>query len=169
MAKNITGITGTALSAHLFCTRETLSDYVAKGLVLKLANGKYDPDDARERVLKHLRDRAAGRQGHAKGGLDLSNERAKLAAGQTDRVAFNLAKERGEYVPIQSVTDIVARVFAVIREKILTREGKLADALTMQKRAVVAAALHQDAIEVLNELAAPSSYDLRGGGAVGSG
>jgi hypothetical protein len=75
----ISGVTGTALAVHLNCTRETISDYVAKGVIVKLASGKYDQDDCRNRAFDHLRDKAAGRSGG-----DLTNERALLAKEQRD-------------------------------------------------------------------------------------
>jgi hypothetical protein len=72
------GVTGTALAAHLNCTRETISDYVAKGVVVKLASGNYDIDECRNRTFAYLREKAAGHS------CDLTNERALLAKEQRD-------------------------------------------------------------------------------------
>jgi hypothetical protein len=75
-------VNGVVLAAHLDCDREIILGYVTKGIIEKLASGKYDLDKCRNRVLAYLREKAAGRSG------DLTNERALLAKEQRDALVF---------------------------------------------------------------------------------
>lgn len=147
--------TGTALAAHLFCTRETLSDYVARGVVEKLPNGKYDLNACRERVMRHLRDRAAGRAGD--NGDNLASARADLAREQRDAVAIKNAIARGDFVPLGAMAKKIESRNSVVRERLLVIPGKMADALAMREREEIAAALTDEIEEVLNELAEPGT------------
>ena len=156
--KKQSGVTGTALAAHLDCTRETISDYLARGMIKKLKNGRYDQDVSRNSVLKHLRDKAAGRSGANPGGPDLSTERALLAKEQREGISLKNAISKGEYVLVRLVTIALERIFSIIREHILTREGRLADALTMRTREEAALIIHNDSIGTLNELRLPTTY-----------
>jgi phage terminase Nu1 subunit (DNA packaging protein) len=153
-------ITGTALAAHLFCTRETLSDYLAKGVIAKLANGKYDQDECRGRVLAYLRDRAAGRTGAA-ADASLSSERANLAREQREAVAFKNAISRGEYVVVADVRREYGGRIAVLREHILGIPGKIAHQCEMRERAGVEAVMADHLSEALDELAHPAFWDSR--------
>ena len=70
-------VSGTALAVHLGCTRETVNDYVAKKIIKRAANGKYDQDDCRLKVFAHLR----GKAGNA-GSDALTAERVRLTAAK---------------------------------------------------------------------------------------
>ena len=129
MAKNVTS---TALAAHLTCSRETIASYCADGTIERLPSGQYDQDQCRARLLQHLRNRAAGRAGHAGG--DLAAERAKLARAQTQAAEFKNGIANGTYVKVAAVAAIVTADYAVIRERLLTIPGAISDALEGRSR-----------------------------------
>jgi phage terminase Nu1 subunit (DNA packaging protein) len=143
------GVTGTALAAHLNCTRETISDYVAKGVIVKLASGKYDQDDCRNRAFDHLRDKSAGRSS------ELTNERALMAKEQREAFMLKNQISRGDFVSLDQIKTVLIVMFAVIRERLLTIPGKMADACEMRLRAEIEALLREEIIETLHELHDP--------------
>jgi terminase small subunit / prophage DNA-packing protein len=65
---------------------------------------------------KRLREMAAGR--YSAGELDLTEERAKLARAQSERIEMELAIKRGEIAPIDSLRDalipVVSQVAAML-------------------------------------------------------
>jgi phage terminase Nu1 subunit (DNA packaging protein) len=142
-------VNGVVLAAHLDCDREIILGYVTKGIIEKLASGKYDLDKCRNRVLAYLREKAAGRSG------DLTNERALLAKEQRDALVFKNALIRGDFVSLETIKKILIAMLAVIRERLLTIPGKMADACEMRLRAEIEAILRTEIIETLNELHDP--------------
>jgi phage terminase Nu1 subunit (DNA packaging protein) len=155
------GVTGTALAAHLDCTRETISDYLAKGLIAKLPNGRYDQDLSRNSVLKHLRDRAAGRTGNASD-ANLSTERALLAKEQRETVSLKNAISRGDYIELSVIKHLLIVMFAIIRERLLTLPGKMADTCEMRARGEIADLMRIEVTEILDELSDPTAGSVPG-------
>jgi phage terminase Nu1 subunit (DNA packaging protein) len=117
-------VNGTALAAHLGCTRETVNDYVKRGIIAKLSDGKYDQDKCRLKVFAHLRGLSAGRAGS--GDKSLSEARAELARQQTEAVALKNAAARGELVHLATVERGATIIFAAFRERCLSIPGKVA-------------------------------------------
>ena len=150
-------VTGTALAAHLFCTRETISDYVAKGVIKKLRNGKYDKDESRARVLKHLRDRSAGRTAGG-GDAGLAKARAELAREQRDAVRWKNAINRGDLVSAEAVIGRLQNDFMIQRTLLLSWSGKLPHQLAGLNTAEIEAVLEREVYEVLVTLASPETY-----------
>jgi phage terminase Nu1 subunit (DNA packaging protein) len=164
-------VTGTALAAHLFCTRETVSDYEARGIVRKLPDGGYDQDQCREQVLEHLRDKAAGRKGADRepGAPDPNVEKALLARSQKRKIDLDIAQREGRVVDIEIVGRELELENRIVTEKLLTIEV-IADALEpldVVKREACRAAIHDKVIEVLNELSAPAALIDRAAGSAG--
>ena len=151
-------VTGIALSAHLDCARETISDYVAKGIIVKRADGKYDQTQCRHRVLKHLRDRNAGRTGGK-----LSEHRSELAAEQTLAIKFKNAVLRGDYVSAGVIQRAGEKMLEVFRERILSIPGKVADTLAGRTREEVDLILREELYEALDELSNPAAFGGSGG------
>src|ERR1700676_2073183 len=111
-------VNGTALAAHLGCTRETVNDYVKRGIIAKLSDGKYDQDKCRLKVFAHLRGLSAGRTGS--GDKSLSEARAELTRQQTEAVALKNAAARGELVHLATVERGATIIFAAFRERCLS-------------------------------------------------
>ena len=156
-------VTGTALAAHLFCTRETISDYVENGVIAKLRDGKYDVDECRKRVLRHLRDKAAGRLGGAEG-ASLSREKALLAKEQRETASLKNAMTRGDLISIRLIIKGFTGDLTVLRERLLTIPGKVADDLEGRTRAEIEEKLIDEISEALTALSDPRTYaDGRGG------
>jgi phage terminase Nu1 subunit (DNA packaging protein) len=147
--KKVNQVNGTSLAVHLDCTRETVNDYVAKGIITKLRNGKYDQDDCRNKVFAHLRDKAAGRTG------DLVNERALLAKENRETATIKNQLSRGQLVRLDVVERVVEGQFAVMREVALTLPGKVSDQVsthTLENREQVFAILDHEVREMLETL-----------------
>jgi hypothetical protein len=162
-------VTGTALAAHLFCTRGTLGDYVAANVIPRPTKTGYDVDECRKLVLRHLRDKAGGRMGSTKDGLNLTAEKARRERSQTDKNEFSLKILRGHYVLIESVGQEVERLFGIVREGLLAIPGKIADAVAQGdagRRVIVHGLINSELAEVLNALSSPEDVV---GQAVGEG
>jgi phage terminase Nu1 subunit (DNA packaging protein) len=145
-------VNGVVLAAHLDCDREIILGYVTKGIIEKLASGKYDLDKCRNRVLAYLREKAAGRSG------DLTNERALLAKEQREAFTLKNAISRGDYVSIGAMRDRIETMLTVFRERILTTIGKMADPLSMRPREEIEPLLRAELYEALDELSNPASH-----------
>lgn len=88
-------------AAHVFLTSTALDHLLARGIVTRPARpGGWDLDAVREECIRHWRDVAAGRKTDGAGGkvLDLAEERAKLAAAQTEERELKNAELRRELV-----------------------------------------------------------------------
>src|SRR6478736_3111970 len=66
--------------------------------------------------------------------LDLSSERARLAREQAESAAMKNAQQRGELVAIEHVQATMEAAFTIVRERLLTIPGKLADNLVARER-----------------------------------
>jgi hypothetical protein len=150
----ITQVTATALAQHLgHCTRETVADYLATGVIRKLPNGKFDQDACRDRVFAHLRDRAAGRTG------DLSKERAAQAREMTEAIKLKNAVMRGDYVSLEGVAKQVDAMMLVLRARALAMPGTVGDRLATAlgiDRTIVVNILTEAVNEMLEQMANPA-------------
>ena len=57
--------------------------------------------------------------------LDLSNERAKLAAAQTEKTELVVAQMKAKLVPVEDIEEILTKLFTSIRAKILALPSRL--------------------------------------------
>src|ERR1700687_2192533 len=94
-------VTGTALAAHLCCSRVTINSYVAKGVIARLESGLFDQDECRNKVMTFLRDGAASRTGNS--GDNLAAARADLARAQREAIEWKNGKAKGDYVSAAAV------------------------------------------------------------------
>jgi len=144
-------ITTSILSAHLCCTRAAVGDYLAHGVIERKADGGFDLDECRKRVLKHLRERSAGRTGNS--GADLSAERAKLAVQQTKAAALRNELAAGRLCDVDIVQKHLERAILVLREQLLTIPGKHADECEGRTRAEIEEILRSAIYQILGDLA----------------
>jgi len=123
------------------------------------ANG-YDLAEVRLAYIKHLR-AIAGGQG---AGAGLAHERSALARSQRESIDIRNAQLRGDLVSVKAVAAIVERDYTIVRERLLSIPGKLADELTMRSRAEIEPIIRSEIAEALNELHDPDRTDYRGDG-----
>jgi phage terminase Nu1 subunit (DNA packaging protein) len=76
-----------------------------------------------------LREQAAGRLGSEVGGLDLVQERAALARSQREAQEMRNAVARGEYAPIDVLSDVLALASSSVADRFDQIEGALRKAL----------------------------------------
>ena len=84
------------IADHLGITQPAVAGLVRDGIIAAAARGSYDVDAARLAYCAHLREQAAGRAGQPGAALDLSTERARLAAAQAESIERKNAHERGD-------------------------------------------------------------------------
>jgi phage terminase Nu1 subunit (DNA packaging protein) len=99
--------TDAEIAAHLDLSDRSVRDLRQKGVFPTAKKGGLD--DCRVAYIRHLRERAAGRasDGADEEGLDLVEERARLAKEQADAQAMKNARERGELVLAAPYTNAV--------------------------------------------------------------
>jgi phage terminase Nu1 subunit (DNA packaging protein) len=94
------------LALKLGVTTRTITDLADRGIVVRIAKGKYDLWASITNYIANLRETAAGRGGE-NGVLDLTAERARLAKEQADGHQLKNEITRGQMV----LADDVARVW----------------------------------------------------------
>lgn len=149
-------------AAYLFMSANRFREMIDQGIVSKQASGQYELDVVRKEYILHLR---AGAAGHGKaGGAGLSEARAALAKEQRESISIKNAISRGDFVSLTVVKKHLIQTFAVIRERLLTIPGKIADACDMRTRDEIEIILRGEIIEALDELHDPAEYDAGGSG-----
>lgn len=79
--------------------------------------GKWDPAACVPAYCEHLREAAAGRR--AESGLDLVQERARLARLQADKVSMEIARLDGTLVEAEQVRQRVVGMIAAAKNRLL--------------------------------------------------
>ena len=113
---------------HLFMTQQAVSALIQKG-ILPSPSGRagLDLDTCREAYIRHAREIAAGRVSAVSGeGLDLVQERARLAAEQADGQAMKNAVLRGELIQAEDVERIFGALVTSARAAFLALPHKAA-------------------------------------------
>jgi phage terminase Nu1 subunit (DNA packaging protein) len=108
------------VAEHLDISDRSIRDLRAKGVLPQAARGQADLDACRVAYIRHLRERAAGRSSDAAEdeGLDLVQQRARLAKEQADRIASKNALDRGELVPVSAVTMAVVGLIELSKSRL---------------------------------------------------
>lgn len=145
-------VSGTALAVHLGCTRETVNDYVARKIIKRAANGKYDQDQCRLKVIAHLRSKAGGSGTEA-----LTEERVKLTRAKRKREEMLAEMEAGERVRLASVTRVLEHMLVALRNRLLNLSGEAAFAVAMRPQQECFEILDQLVRDKLEELADPEN------------
>ena len=138
-------------AAHLGITTKYFQDLIAAGTIERKPRGGYDLDECRKAYISRLRETAAGRLSQS--GLDLQEERARLAKEQADAKEMENAVERGDLVYIEDVAKQVENQLTKVRTKLLSVPTKVAPeahacATVREVQNVIEAAI----TEALNEL-----------------
>ena len=90
------------LADHLGLSVARISQLKSAGILPDAPRGKHDLDACRCAYLKHLREVAAGRGSRDGGGLDLVEERARLARAQAEKVERENAVAEGKFLRVRS-------------------------------------------------------------------
>lgn len=146
-------------AAHIDVDRRTFSDLLDEGVITRQERSNYDLDVVRVEYIRHIRSIASGHGGTGKGRLDLAGERAALAKEQRETAALKNQMTRGDLVSIASVAKVVGRDYGIIREKILTLPGKVADRCAGRTREEIEPDILDEVTEILNDLHNPATYD----------
>jgi hypothetical protein len=145
--------TSAAAAKHIFISTSRFRDLVAGGVITHQPNGKYDLAVVREEYIRNLQKVSAGRGGD--GGAGLAKQRTRLESARTESVELKNAVSRGEYVSLLAVKAVLEKHYVVLRERILTMEGKIADELAAHSgkdRAAIMRILHDETFDCLSDL-----------------
>ena len=137
-------------ASHVCLEERRFRQLVDNGVISKSARGAYDLDKVRREYIANLRQVAAGRA--PTGDLDPSQEKARKDKEYADHLAMRNAITRQEYASVDDITLALHGELRIVRDRILKFPMKLADRISMQPRAVVFAAIQEEAIEALTEL-----------------
>jgi terminase small subunit / prophage DNA-packing protein len=139
---------------HLFMSRQNASDLFARGILPDRGRGGADLDECRRAYIEHIRAQAAGRLGTGDGELDLTEERARKAKEEADRLEMQNAQMRGELLARTDVDAAVVGAFARVRARMIGVPSKVAPiVVTMDSPAEAEAAIRKAVYEALKELA----------------
>jgi phage terminase Nu1 subunit (DNA packaging protein) len=145
---------------HLFCSPQWFRELIARGVITRQPPNGYDLDQVRRETLAHPRSQAAARGA----GDTLAAERAGLARAQKQVAQLKAMQLRGAVVEVEEVAFAVENRYALVKEKLLSIPGKIADELTHRERHDVVEVLRRKVIEALDELSAPARIIEEAGG-----
>lgn len=117
-AGNSAGVRKSRLAELFSCSPRTIQDLEDKGLVIKLRRGYFDEDASITNYVKHLREKAAGRQGED-GKIDVVAEGALLKRVQREEVELRIAKLKGSLIELADVEPTWERIVMVVRQHVL--------------------------------------------------
>lgn len=106
------------IARHLGIAQPTVAGLVRSGVIAAAGRGSYDLDAARLAYCSHLREQAAGRAGQPGAALDLSTERARLAAAQAEAQERKNAHERGDVMSIQAAEIAVLTLIEALTSRL---------------------------------------------------
>lgn len=156
-----TGCTVAEAANHIGVVQRRFFEFLDKGVITRKGREGYSLAEVREEYHKHLREMAAGRgDGH----IDLPVERALLAREQNESIKLRNAIARAEYVSVVEVRRQLETCFGIIRERLLSIPGKIADSLANRTREEIEPVLVDEVTEALNELYEPSEVARRAAG-----
>lgn len=147
------------MADHLFFGRRHLQERIANGILP--VSGTFA--DYRKAELEYLRGRAAGRV--SEGGLDLVDERARLAKEQADRIAMENAEARGESARWEDFEAVAVPLFSSTVQRLRAVPTKAAPeahgAATIAQAEAVYRQHQDDALSDLSAVLAEGSRGLR--------
>lgn len=114
----------TECANYLSMNTRTFTDLVARGVIKKRNKQEYNLDEVREQYIKYIRSVASNRM--TTEGLDLANERARLAKEQADAKEMQNEVERGELVYIRDVASSLEKQLYRVRSKLLVIPNRVA-------------------------------------------
>lgn len=136
-------------------TAAAITTYAERGILVPAAiSGRYKTAESLHRYHDNLRKQAQGRR--SEGGIDVAEEKAKLARAQREEVEIRLQKSRGELIEVEEASRVAGEFFRGVRQAALalpTRIGQAIPTLTAFDRQTIAG-LVRDMLSELSEDAA---------------
>ena len=112
------------ISSKLGINVATFKDFVARGIIEERDRGQYTLEECAKQYLSHLREIAAGRM--TTDGLNLADERARLAKEQADAKEMENMVERGELLYMDDVIKDFEEQLMNCKTKLLATPTKIA-------------------------------------------
>ena len=160
-------LTQTEIAAHLDLSQSAVSQMIGDGTLPRPTNlGGTTLDDYRVLYIRHLRERAAGRasDGAEAEGLDLVQERARLAAAQADAQEMRNRLMAGETLMADEVERVLGAVVEATRARLIAIPSKAAPSLVgITSVSVMQARLTELIHEALDDLSATEFEAVPGG------
>lgn len=153
----------TDLAEHLGLSRTVVGEMIREKKLPSYPKGQVNIDEARLIYIGRLREQAAGRLGSGDGDLDLTEERARKAKEEADRIEMQNKVMRGELLPREDVDAAVTGSFARVRARVIGLPTKVAPMVVgMENPAEIEAVVRKAANEALKELSETNVSDLCG-------
>ena len=153
----------TDLAEHLGLSRNSVSEMIRERKLPSYPTGKVDIDECRLLYIDRLRMQAAGRLGDGDGDLDLTEERARKAKHEADRIEMQNAVTRGDLLPREDVDAAVMGAFARVRARVIGLPTKVAPMVVgMEVPAEIEVVVRKAVNEALKELAETNVSNLCG-------
>lgn len=109
------------IAEHLDLSQQAVSQLLAARVLPKARRAELDLDACRVAYVRHLREIAAGRasEASAEEGLDLVEQRARLAKSQADAQEMRNHTARGALIPRPAMVAVLTASFANCRARLL--------------------------------------------------
>jgi len=106
---------------HLDLSQQAISQLLASGVLPKAGRASLDLAACRVAYIRHLREMAAGRasQSAEDDGLDLVEQRARLAASQADAQEMRNHTTRGALIPRPAMVAVLTASYSNCRARLL--------------------------------------------------
>lgn len=139
------------ISSKLGINVATFKDFVARGIIEERDRGQYTLEECAKQYLSHLREIAAGRM--TTDGLNLADERARLAKEQADAKEMENMVERGELLYMDDVIKDFEDQLMNCKTKLLATPTKIAAEVFASRDVQEVQELMEEAIkDALSEL-----------------
>ncbi len=104
---------------HLFVSTRTVTSLIERGIIKREPVIGFNLDAVRKDYIEHLRSLAGKKSGSPGADLNLTNERARLAREQADRIAMDNEISRKTLIPADLIKKAGENLFVAMRAKIL--------------------------------------------------
>lgn len=111
---------GNALAEFMGVSRSTITNLARDGILVRVSRGLYDAGESVRRYIRFQRSRAPEK------GTEKYSEDVALKRAQRELREMELARMRGELVPVDIVADSIAEVYAMHSEELHALEARLA-------------------------------------------
>lgn len=139
MAEKPSGATSADLAQLFDCTERQVELLAQKGIVVRIARGRYNAALSTRNYIRHLREQAAARVGQEPG-QDGVAANVKYKDASTRLLELRIRKEAGELVPVGAVRETWGSIVRQIRQFVLGLPGQIAfevPTLTAHDRKVI--------------------------------
>jgi len=148
MESKVKTINASDLAKILDISEVSVHELVKKNIIQKEGRGQFIPHKCIVYYIRHLREQAAGR-----GGTELTDERARLAKAQAERVEMENEVTKGNLIKIEDAQKEISSAVIACRARILSIPTTIAPfVITCETVAEVKSVIENACYEALNEL-----------------